>query len=172
MSVNEWEWHSLGSYVQKMHRFMCWWKRSGLASQAQNLDPGFCSKRYSLAHCFIIIFSVGCQDVGYWLPPLSSCSSGNLLFVYGRSDGEVLLSHGCVVWSVTGCATLRDFLYESALSRECWRVSNLVVFWIQSRIAFEYVGSNTKKYSDASWYSSKEPRSWTGTQDSKKKKKN
>lgn len=57
--------------------------------------------------------------MGYWLPPLSSCSSGNLLVGYGRSDGEVLLPRGCVVWSVTGCARLRDFLCGSALSREC-----------------------------------------------------
>lgn len=89
--------------------------------------------------------------MGYWLPPLSSCSSGNFLVGYDRSDGEVLLPHGCVVWSVTGCARLRDFLYGSALSRECWGVSNLAVFWIQSRMAFEYVESNTKKYSDASF---------------------
>lgn len=47
--------------------------------------------------------------------------------------------------------TLHDFLYGSAVSRECWGVRNLAVFWIQSRMAFEYVESNTKKYSDASF---------------------
>lgn len=44
-----------------------------------------------------------------------------------------------------GCVTLCDFLYGSALSRECCGVSNLVVFWIQRKTAFEYVESNTKK---------------------------
>lgn len=122
-----------------------------MAKQAQNLDPGFSSQRYSLAYCFILIFSVGCQDVGYWLPSLSSCSSGNLLVGSGRSDGEVLLPRGCVVWSVTGCAILCDFLYGAALSRDCWRVSNPVVFWIQSRTACERVESNTKKYSHTSF---------------------
>lgn len=74
-----------------------------MAGQAQNFDPGFSSQGYSLAHCFVFIFSVGCQDVGYSLPPLSSCSSANLLVGYSRSDGAVLLPCGCVVWSVTDC---------------------------------------------------------------------
>lgn len=114
-----------------------------MARQAQNLDPDFPSQRCSLAHCFILVFSVECQYTR--LPPLSSCSSGNLLVGYVRSDGEMLLPRGCVVWCVTRLVTLCDFLYGSALSRECCGVSKLVVFWIQSRTAFDCVESNTKK---------------------------
>jgi len=83
--------------------------------------------------------------------PLASCSSGNLLVGCGRGDGEELLLRGCVVGYVTGCATLHDILRGSALSRECRGVSHLVILWIQSRTASEYIESNTKKYSDTSF---------------------
>lgn len=147
-----WQWMSENGIMlctENAPNFACWWKRrSGSARQTQNLDPGFSLRRYSLAYCFILIFSVGCQDVGS--PPLSCCNSGFCLLavagVVERGSCPVIMSCG-LLQTVQHCLTFCMGLHSAEM---CWGVSSLV-FWIQGRTVLEYVESNTRRYSDASF---------------------
>lgn len=171
VAVNKWDWHCLGCWIQKVHRILHVDEKGGGAWLGR--------PRISTLTCLpndihsLIAWSWFSQwDVNiHDCLPFQAAVLGICLLAMAGAMERCLFPLALLCGVLQGCVTLCDFLYGSALSRECCGVSNLVVLWIQSRTAFDYLESNTKKsIQRLSLYFCKEPHSWIGFQELKRKK--